>query len=526
MRDYKYSSILYFIQFFGLFLLFSCAKNQPAAVNYTFEAATNVQVPIERYEEVSFEPFDDLNLGFFRGNVWIKLNIKNPSKESKSCMFVSNDRFNRNYSFYKLHSEKGRLKLINQISDSLVEDHRTFNNPNPNFKIYLAPYEEAMYLITSSSDGRTKDATPNILSLESYYSFARDSTIWDLVLYIMIIILLLVNIYLWSIYKRNIYLYYILYIISTIFVYLGIEGYLLCLRINNLYIDHFVFISVKLWAFSLIMYTSKFLEIEDVAPRYYKFIKTTLLVVLGSILTYQILFFRTSIQYLHYFENLLTFLWLLMIISIIILSAKKRWLQLKYYLIPLAFFIGFTVFGIVNVHLQLFAGNSFTYVKIGAVFEFIGFTYFMTTLIKKNLERGDQLMDQVNKQREELVEKSKKLEELNLLLKEKTNIEKTDLLNIFALLENSLSSEEEWEKFKEKFQHLNPNFLNELLLKHPDLSKSEIRLLTLVRIGYSQKEIASFLSIAPDSVKKARTRVRKKMNLPEEIQLNEYLLNL
>ena len=519
----KYFHFSFLVYFFGLFLLFSCAKNQSVEVDYSFEAAKNVTVGIEDFDKVTFESFHDLNLGFFRGNVWIKLDIKNPSKQSKSCMFVSNDRFNRNYTFYKLDTTNKRLKLVNHIDDLSTQDHRTYNSPNPNLKIDLAPNEESIYLITSSSDGRTKDATPRITSLENYHSFDLGNAVWDLILYTIIIILLLVNVYLWSVYKRKIYLYYILYILSTIFVYLGIEGYLLCLNIKQITIDHIVFVSVKLWAFSLIMYTAKFLEIDVVAPKYYRFVKTMLIVVLGSILVYQFVFFYTSIQYLHYFENLLTVLWLLIIIITLVLSAKKRWLELKYYLIPLAFFIAFTVFGIVNVHFQIFTGNSFTYVKIGAIFEFIGFTYFMTSLVKRKIERGDKLIAEVNKQRVELVEKSKKLEELNVLLKEKTSIEKTDLLNIFALLENSLSNEEEWDNFKNKFQHLNPNFLNELESHHPNLSKSEIRLLTLIRIGYSQKEIANFLNIAPGSVKKARTRVRKKLNLSEEINLNEYL---
>jgi DNA-binding CsgD family transcriptional regulator len=88
-----------------------------------------------------------------------------------------------------------------------------------------------------------------------------------------------------------------------------------------------------------------------------------------------------------------------------------------------------------------------------------------------------------------------------------------------------LSTESEWEEFKLKLQELNPVFLEQLLVNHPDLSKSEIRLLTLIKVGYSQKEIANILNIAPDSVKKARSRVRKKLRLDEDITLNAYLKN-
>ena len=51
-------------------------------------------------------------------------------------------------------------------------------------------------------------------------------------------------------------------------------------------------------------------------------------------------------------------------------------------------------------------------------------------------------------------------------------------------------------------------------------------ILKMLDEGYSQKEIAGMLNIATDSVKKARSRVRKKMNLAENIQLKEYLQEL
>lgn len=69
--------------------------------------------------------------------------------ESASYMFVSNDRFIKNYKFYKLDTLNNQFKLTSHIDDTTTEDYRTFNNPNPNLKIDLAPNESAVYLITS-----------------------------------------------------------------------------------------------------------------------------------------------------------------------------------------------------------------------------------------------------------------------------------------------------------------------------------------------------------------------------------------
>lgn len=504
-------------------LLSSCSNIDEDTVNHSFKAAVNVKQSISEFDDVKFEPFDDLNLGFFRGNLWIELKIKNEENENKSYMLVSNDRFNRNYIFYKLDTLDNSLKLVNQIKDNSIKDHRTFNNPNPNLKIDLASNEQATYLITTTSDGRTKDATPQIISIENYFNFINETTIWNIIFYGIIISLLIINIYQWTIYKQEIYIYYILYIISTLLVYLGIEGYLYNLRIKQIIIDHFIFVSVKLWALSLIIYTSKFLEIKIIAPRYYKCIKITLFVILGGIILYQFSFYNSSIQYLHYFENILSPLWLLLIIGMIIFSVRSRPLELKYYLIPLAGFILLTVIGLINVHFQILSGNSFTFVKIGAIVELTGFTYFMTILIKKKLKKTEHLESEVLENRKQLQTASRELEEKERILAAQTNIEKTDLLSIFNLLENSLSTENEWNEFKLKFKELNPKFLENLLAHQANLTKSEIRLLTLIKIGYSQKEIASILNIVPDSVKKAKSRVRKKMNLETNMVLNSYL---
>ena len=519
------NTYLFFLQGILVGLLSSCTNIDTDKFNHSFETAINVEQSIDKFDEVKFEEFDNLNLGFFRGNLWIKLEIKNEEVENKSYLFINNDRYNRNYIFYKLDTLTNSLKLVHHIEDSLKQDYRTFNNPNPNLKIDLAPNEKATYLITSTSDGRTKDATPKIISLESYFNFVNENTIWNIIFYGIICCLLIINMYQWAIYKQKIYIYYIFYIASTLLVYLGIEGYLLNLRLKHVVIDHFVFVCVKLWALSLIMYTAKFLEIQVVAPRYYRFIKFVLLVVMGGTLLYQFTFYDSSIQHLHYFENVLSFLWLLIIIGILLFSAKTKRLELKYYLIPLACFIVFTAIGLIDVHVQILPSNAFTYVKLGAIVELFGFTYFMTILIKKKLKKTEHLEIELLENRKKLLTASEELEEKDKILSFKTNIEKTDLVSIFKLLENSLSTETDWDEFKIKFKELKPKFYEKLLAHQPNLTKSEIRLLTLIKIGYSQKEIANILSIAPDSVKKAKSRVRKKLDIPKDLSLKEMLID-
>ena len=523
MKNNNYLKLLFVVQLGVIFLFTSCSHLDSTEVDHSFKVAINAKQEIKDFKKVKFEPFEDLNLGFFNGEIWLRLDIDNHNLPA-SYMFVNNDVLNHNYTLYKLDTLRNSLKLVDQIEDKSKEDYRTFNFPNPNFKIDLGSNEHATYLITTKSDGRTVDATPQIMSMTSYSRFINDNSIWSIVFLGVIVCLLLINIYQWSIYKQRIYFYYTFYMVSTFLMYAGLEGYLFNFEFNKITIDHIIFLSVRLWVLFLILYTSNFLDIKTVAPKYYKFIKWCLLIVLGGTTIYQFVFFNSSISHLHYFENTLSFLWLFLILFTIISSAKIRKLELKYYLIPLLCFLLFIAIGLIDGHIQILPGNPFFYIKLGTIVEFIGFTYFMTILIRKKLERTNKLEDELHKNKLDLTVASKELEEKTKLLSIKENVDKTDLISIFKMLENSLSSESDWKEFKLKFKDLNPDFLNMILSNHPDLSKSEIRLLTLIKIGYSQKEIANVLNIAPDSVKKAKSRVRKKMNLPESVTINHYLL--
>jgi DNA-binding CsgD family transcriptional regulator len=524
MNYYNPKHLLLLSQGIILFLLSSCSNQDEAEVKHSFTAAINVKQSIEEFDKVKFESFDNLNLGFFKGEIWIKLDIKNGNNPN-SYMVINNDYINRNYIFYKHDSLTNSFKLVNPLKHISNLDYRTYNISNPNFKIDLNANEQATYVIATTVDGRTVDATPTLISMEKYSDLTTENVIWSTVFFGVIIFLLFLNIYQWSIHKQSIYFYYIFYIIATFIMYLGLEGKLFSLGFKQI-IDHIVFLSIRLWVLSLIIFTAKFLKIDVSFPGFYRFIKYALLIVLGGVTLYQLVFYNTSIAHLHYFENLLSFVWLVLLLGIILASAKTRKLELRYYLIPLSCLLFFVTMGLIDGHFQVLPGSPFIYIKTGTIVEFFGFTYFMSVLIKRKLKMVNSLEYELQENREELNTISKVLKEKDKIISSKTAVEKTDLIGIFNLLENSLSTEIEWDEFKLKLEELNPIFLEQLLVNHPNLSKSEIRLLTLIRIGYTQKEIATILSIAPDSVKKAKSRVRKKLGLTEATSLHKYFLSI
>ena len=95
---------------------------------------------------------------------------------------------------------------------------------------------------------------------------------------------------------------------------------------------------------------------------------------------------------------------------------------------------------------------------------------------------------------------------------------------------NSLKLEsaidQNWTQFMDQFTNLNPNFYKELINQFPDLSKSDLRLAALIRMNQNSKEIASMLNISQIGIKKARQRIRKKLQLDPKDSLETFILNI
>ncbi|WP_422859798.1 tetratricopeptide repeat protein [Flagellimonas sp. S174] len=84
----------------------------------------------------------------------------------------------------------------------------------------------------------------------------------------------------------------------------------------------------------------------------------------------------------------------------------------------------------------------------------------------------------------------------------------------------------DWEDFKRYFEEVHKGFYTTLKEKHPDLSSNDLKICSLARLNLSIKETAGVMGISPESAKTARYRLRKKLDLPPETELLDYLLEL
>ena len=101
-----------------------------------------------------------------------------------------------------------------------------------------------------------------------------------------------------------------------------------------------------------------------------------------------------------------------------------------------------------------------------------------------------------------------------------------DVSQVVKLINKNLNTTDDWKLFEEAFNNTDKDFIKKLKTNHPNLTSNDLRLCTYLRLNLSSKEIAPLLNISLRSVEVKRYRLRKKMNLPHEASLTNYILDL
>jgi PAS domain S-box-containing protein len=83
-----------------------------------------------------------------------------------------------------------------------------------------------------------------------------------------------------------------------------------------------------------------------------------------------------------------------------------------------------------------------------------------------------------------------------------------------------------WKEFRTRFEAVHPTFYEHLHLRYPDLTMNEIHLCAFSRLQLSNKEIADLTFKSANSIKVARSRLRKKMQLPSEKEFYALLMSI
>ena len=104
--------------------------------------------------------------------------------------------------------------------------------------------------------------------------------------------------------------------------------------------------------------------------------------------------------------------------------------------------------------------------------------------------------------------------------------DETSIRSVMKVIDSNLNNKEDWKFFEEAFNHADKNFFKKVKEKHPELTSNDLRLCVYLRMNLSSKEIAPLLNISHRSVEIKRYRLRKKISLNRNVNLNDYFIRL
>lgn len=114
---------------------------------------------------------------------------------------------------------------------------------------------------------------------------------------------------------------------------------------------------------------------------------------------------------------------------------------------------------------------------------------------------------------------------LNHIAQKSTNDElNKELHKIAKDIESNISDDSDWEHFQFHFDRVHGDFTKRLKEQFASLSPQETRLCAYLRMNLSTKEIAHLLNISVRGVEIGRYRLRKKLHLERDNNLQEYIL--
>ena len=156
----------------------------------------------------------------------------------------------------------------------------------------------------------------------------------------------------------------------------------------------------------------------------------------------------------------------------------------------------------------------------------------MTALIEKERqlyelkkERLNNLLDYKNRQlttnsliHENLIERFNKVhQQLVEVRNEKPHLVQDELDEAIGVIRPILKASDGWQSFQKHFESVHPKFFSNLREKGFGLTDNELKHCAYAQMQLSNKEVATIYGISPDSVKVARRRIKKKLNLKNDV---------
>lgn len=138
---------------------------------------------------------------------------------------------------------------------------------------------------------------------------------------------------------------------------------------------------------------------------------------------------------------------------------------------------------------------------------------------------ADSARQQMELFKQNIIEKTSLIEKLQEQVQDK-EISAEQYKIIEEITQQTILTEDDWERFKKLFEKIYPGFFTRLKEKTPDITLAEQRMAALIRLHITNKQIAAMLGISIAGVNKTRQRLRQRFNLTAETNMEEYIAAL
>ncbi len=91
------------------------------------------------------------------------------------------------------------------------------------------------------------------------------------------------------------------------------------------------------------------------------------------------------------------------------------------------------------------------------------------------------------------------------------------------VIERNIQLDGHWDRFKMHFDEVHPDFFNRLQSNFPDITQNELKHCAYIKMRLASKEIAQLTNISVKGMETARYRLKKKLNLSAEQDMNDFI---
>ncbi|TKC09461.1 tetratricopeptide repeat protein [Pedobacter frigoris] len=149
------------------------------------------------------------------------------------------------------------------------------------------------------------------------------------------------------------------------------------------------------------------------------------------------------------------------------------------------------------------------------------------TQLKFDIEaRSKELSTQVLHviQKNQLLENLK--HQLEEIIKDEKRDQKKQLRQVIQQINLNFNNDSYWLEFRQLFEKIHHSFFDKLNRRFPGLTSTDLKLISLLKMNMDSGDTASMLAISQDSLRIARYRLRKKLNLDQGENLVAFLQSI